>query len=572
MRVISNAEDQQFQLYTVLDLLIRAKKYEQFAEAIDQISSAYSELQPQQLHTLISALISAGESSLAIQLVQTIQTPELKAQAMEMIAAGLAQRGEFDQALEISRTIESPAFRSAALADTAEALARAGRNEEAQTLFETAVQQAKSLEESEEQVSVLTYIARTLANAELLDNALETLAQIPRIDFIDDRYEKIRINGMIAVSNQLYEASEIEKANQVIQQAIDSTFELNDFFNRSFIFNDIATQLVTQGQIDRAIELNRTTEERNLSIRRAIAVALVHQNQIALALEISRDSSDPDTLRISIFETVYPQSPSRAFDIAQMIQDRGSRASMLSRLAYYWTIQKEYERVINIAEQIRIADPNVYLLEGIALDLAKVGQYPFAVQVTGMISNPQQSVRACQNVLLQTVKNLLEANQIDRALQITSRITIPEQSSEAISSIARHLFVNGDREQALSLVNTIQNESIRLRTYGNFAYTLAHIGEYDQALQFAQKILTSAEQLNSLQGITRVLIDNQQYDRALDLIEQYSSKRRQAEDLSVIAVALIQAGETEPGFALLNRALAIVNLPPLSAQLSPTSS
>jgi tetratricopeptide (TPR) repeat protein len=560
---ISDAEDQQYQLYTVLDLLIRTEKYEQLEQTIAQIDAGYPELQPQQLHTLISSFISAGKYNLALQLVQTIRTPELKAQAMEMAVASLAEAGEFDQAQQIAQSIEFDAFQAAALTDIAKELASVGRIEDAQLLFASAIQQAQSLEDSEEQVSTLGYIAQALTQLGWLNDALEIISQMPEINSLDDKYENLRINRIIAVSNHLFGAGNTEQAIQVVQQAIESTFELRDWFNRVSLFSEIATQLITHGQVDQAIELNQAVEERFLSVRRAIAVALTRKNQTALALRISQDSSDPDAVLREIFETIYQQNPSRAFDIARMIRNPGSKAYMLSLLAYYWIGQRQYGRVVNIAQQISTVESDRYTLKQISLKLAEVGEYQFAVQVTGMISNSRQSMEACQTVLVQTVKNLLAADQADRALQVSNTITIPSLYEDAVYEISTYLFRVGKREQALSMAEMIKDESKRSEAFVNFVYSLTDAENYNQALQFVQRISSDDRRLTSLQYITRRLISDQQYDRALEIVQTYSSERTQAEDWSSIAIALIKMGKTERGFELLNRALATADLLPL---------
>lgn len=564
---ITDIEEQQQQYLTVLMTLIDMEAYEQLEEVMTQTETQNITLQPQQLHRLVSTLMAAGEHDLMLELIQTINDPALQDQARQQIASGLAEAGDFEQAQDVIQDINSSTSQAIALMDSAKALDNLGRREEARIAFESAQQQAASIDNTRDYLSVLVYITETLATLGWVDEALEMLSQMPTLTTgapleFENRYERRKVEILLTISNYLFDSGNTERANQIIQEAIDNSFNL-EFWDTRLLTDEIATQLITYQQFDRLFEWNRIANANRVWLGHKVVPLLAQNNHIDLALEfIERDPEGADLLGLLV-ENSYRQNPDRAYKIALTIQDERTRTYRLSNMASYFARVGAYERVIAIAQYISTIQSEASRLELLAQDLGRVEEYEHAAQVVGLIANSQQREEACQTIRIQATENLVNANQIEQALQVASTITLPSQREQALLRIAIALFRQGEEEQALALAEPIQGSSTRSRAFENFISTSVRVGNYEQALQFTQEISGESRRSQSLQVITRQLISEGQYDRALEIIGMSSSERRQAEDWSTLAMALIESGEIDRGFDILNQALAIANLPPL---------
>ncbi|MBE9099181.1 hypothetical protein IQ267_06870 [filamentous cyanobacterium LEGE 07170] len=557
--------------FAVLITLIDVEAYEQLWEVMTQIDTQHINLYPQQLHRLISTLISARKYDLTMELVQTIDDPALQNQVRQQIVSGLTEAGEFERAQDVIQTIDSSAFQATALMNSAKALANAGLREEAQVAFESARQQAASIDDTREYLSVLAYIAETLATLGWVDEALETLSQMSALAIASEpnnryelgrRYERSKVEILIAISNHLFEIGNIERANQISQIAIDNLFELNHWSAGS-LPDEIATQLIIYQQFDRLFEWNRVANENRVQLGRTIVPLLAQNDQIDLALEFIESEPERDDLLGLLVENSYQQNPNRAYELALTIQDERTRAISLQWMAHHLIDLGAYERVVTIAQHMSSAQLNADGLGFLMIHLSRVGEYEHAAQVVELISNSRQREYFCQSILFLASVNLVNANQTEQALQVASTITLRSQREEALLRIATDLFQKGEEEQALSLVETIQGSLARSRAFEGFVFASVEIGNYEQALQFIREISDDISRSQSLQAITRQLILDGQYDRALEIIGMYSSERRQAEDWSRLAMAFMELGEIDRGFDILNPALAIANLPPL---------
>lgn len=558
--------------FAVLIALIDIEAYEQLWEVMTQIDTQHITLYPQQLQTLISTLISAGKYDLTMELVQTIDDSALQDQVRQQIVSGLTEAGEFERAQDVIQTIDSSAFQATVLMDSAKALANAGLREEARIAFESARQQAASIDDAREYLSVLAYIAETLATLGWVDEALETLSQMSASAIASEpnnryelgrRYERSKVEILIAISNHLFEIGNIERANQISQIAIDNLFELNHWSTGS-LPDEIAAQLIMYQQFDRLFEWNRVANENRVQLGRTIVPLLAQNDQIDLALEfIESEPERRDDLLGLLVENSYRQNPNRAYELALTIQGEMTRAISLQGMAYYLIDLGAYERVVTIAQHMSSAQLHADWLGFLMIVLSRAGEYEHAAQVVELISDSRQQEYFCQSILFLASVNLINANQTEQALQVASTITLRSQREEALLRIAIDLFQKGEEEQALSLVETIQGSLARSQAFEGFVFASVEIGNYEQALQFIQEISDDISRSQSLQAITHQLILDGQYDRALETIRMYSSERRQAEDWSRLAMAFMEMGEIDRGFDILNPALAIANLPPL---------
>ncbi|MEO1209293.1 MAG: hypothetical protein AAFX78_07100 [Cyanobacteria bacterium J06638_20] len=426
---ITDIEEQRQQYFTVLMTLIDMEAYEQLEEVITQTETQNITLQLQQLQRLISRLVAAGKYDLIMELAQTSNDPALRQQ----IASHLAEAGEFERAQDVIQTIDSSAFQAIALMDSAKALANAGRREEAQVAFESARQQvaslenmqAASLENTREYLSVLVYIAEILATLGWVDEALEIFAQMPTLTMetllsapdlrgFNNRYERLKVEILLTISNHLFEAGDIEQATQINQLAIDKSFELN-LRDIQALADEIATQLITYQQFDRLFEWNRVANENRIWLGLSVAPLLAQNNQIDLALEFIENDPYRDDLLGLIVANSYRQNPDRAYEIALTIQDEENRASRLYNMANYLIDEGAYERVVAIAQHMSTTQTQFgdFRLELLARELSRVGEYEHAAQVVGLIANSQQREAACQNIRVQASENLVNTHQVE---------------------------------------------------------------------------------------------------------------------------------------------------------------
>lgn len=124
----------------------------------------------------------------------------------------------------------------------------------------------------------------------------------------------------------------------------------------------------------------------------------------------------------------------------------------------------------------------------IARELAARGEAKQALEIAGAIKDKKSSKGALRDVM----KRLLKAGKLSEAQSIAERI----QSDDAGRSTLRSAIVDlvgdmakdGDQENALAMVDLIENEAERSWPLSIIAESFIEIGKFDEALETARKI------------------------------------------------------------------------------------
>ena len=290
-----------------------------------------------------------------------------------------------------------------------------------------------------------------------------------------------------------------EYASTIIQQALDIAHDVNDNpFRKVFVLNAIAAQLAKQGN-----------PRSRIVFQQALDIAHTIEHVWGKALVFS-------DIATQLAVTGHFQ---QALDIVNTIDgdDLGSRAKSLRAIVAQLAAAGDFQQALDIARTIGDARERSFALSTIATQLAQQ-------------SNPQAD----------TV--------FQQALDTAHAIDDAQERSSALYTAAAQLAVAGHFQQALDIVNTIDNDSRnQAEALRAIAVYLAQQGDpqadvmLQQALNTVQ-IIHGPAQLYALRTIINQLVAAGQFQQALDTAQIIHDARHQVLALRAIVAQLAAAG------------------------------
>ena len=412
-------------------------------------------------------LAAVGQYDQALELVDRMKYCGSKDLVLSGIGNSMAKEGQIERALQLTSTIRDHDEKVIVLGSVAEQLVRIGKHDQAMKLFNNTVTDDLN------KLRVLTKIVPSLVEAGQIDRALQAANTI-----------KLDANKAIVLSHiasTLAKASKYEQALE-IANTIANTDETQNYKHEAFA--NIAVELASSGQIDRALQLvNPLDSHHNASALGKIAVQFASSGQFDRALQlVNTIQSDPTQ---AIVLTILAESLTEMSQLEQVLQiaktiEVGSieQQSMLSRIAIRFALSRQPEQALQLASTIKRDDEKALVLHSIVRSLAKAGQYEQALEVastikddylkatafvylaaglaeTGKVADAVQVVSAIEQRdatpaiwFSQTVMVLTEAKQYNPALQMANAVTGENEKAWVLAQLANNLLEAGQTELA----------------------------------------------------------------------------------------------------------------------------
>jgi len=407
-------------------------------------------------YALIGQEVRASEIlNQAIQVAQTAQGCMSHNDLLENlldISKRYLDAGQYKLAIQTVRGFKYPTsklgmFESYGLAIVAEKLAEAGKVDQAVALFEEALEIVQSID-------------------------LQNLV---------DRFLAFR--SFILIASSAVQAGLNEQAIEALVEAQQLVQTMDNTGEKTQPLIQIAQLYAKLGQSDQAVEF--------LSLAFSSAKSLEKGNDSHKVFMLSNIAVEYAALNQTNGNEIF----AFALQIAQAIEDEGSKASALSNLAYNYARARQYDQALEVAQMInpQLSDYS-HALQNIAEQYIEDEKFEEALKVAKTISSPS-TYETHQNLSYLTTR-LLEAGKPKQALELL-------QAMEQISG--------ADPEYILE-----ENKWIRTRVAQGFAAD----GEVEQALMVAQSIDFHPNQARVFLEIAKQYTLNQQQEKAAEMIAQ----------------------------------------------------
>jgi tetratricopeptide (TPR) repeat protein len=414
----------------------------------------------------------------ALELVDRVKYCGFKDMALAGVASSMAKEGQIDRALQLTNTIRDHDEKAIVWGSVAEKLVRTGKHDQAIKLVNN------TINDDLNKMNILTKIVPILVEAGQIDRALQAANTM-----------KLDANKATVLSHIASTLAEVSKYEQALEIANTIANPDGTQVYKHEAFVNIAVELASSGQIDRALQLvNQLDSYRKGSALGKIAVELASSGQFDRALQLVKSTqSDP------------------------------AHPIVLARFAESLTDTRQLEPVLQMAKTIEVGSMEQQsMLSKIAISLAKVGQ-------------PEQ------------------------ALQVASTIKRDDKKALALPSIVRSLAKAGQYDQAKKVASTIKDDSLKGTAFVYLAVGLAETGKIADAVQVVSAIeQRDAIPARWFSETVMVLTRAKQYNPALQMANAITSENEKAWILAQLANNLVEAGQTELASQAINPALEIV--------------
>lgn len=205
----------------------------------------------------------------------------------------------------------------------------------------------------------------------------------------------------------------------------------------------------------------------------------------------------------------------------------------------------EFEKALNITEEISGKKQYPYALSDICKALARAGQINRALEVAeGIADEPPLSDRAF--TLGEVCEILCEVGQGEAALSIARAISkeSPSFRQSALFNVAEDFAKRGQIDDARATAKEALDITYKDQSWSLYraSEVLAQAGEIEEALETARKIDKRKWYSYALRAVCRALAESGQVEEALNIARGLDDKAERSEALSLISQALAEAG------------------------------
>lgn len=282
-------------------------------------------------------------------------------------------------------------------------------------------------------------------------------------------------------------------------------------------FADIASSYAAVGQSNQALQVAQNIENLTLKVNVLSQIAV----QSAKTGQVEQSAA--------IF--------SQALEVANKIESPPDKVMALEAIATRYRIAGQKGKAAEVLSQAVQSSDEIWgisfvkdtVLERIAINYAKLGNYDRGIQVADKIVDDIPKGRA----LAQIVAQYVAGGDYNQARQVADTIEIQTSKANALIEIAAK---TGDYQQALSVAQTIdEEESVQLKSIilGKIALLYSIAGQEKQAAEVLSQALQTATK-----------------------IEQTDAKVRQ---LAKVALQYAEVGKKEQAVKVSSQALQVAN-------------
>ena len=247
-----------------------------------------------------------------------------------------------------------------------------------------------------------------------------------------------------------------------------------------------------------------------------------------------------------------------AISLLRRTKGRSSQSVIIEILA----TAERFSEALNETRKAENASDKDYNLKHIAQELAASGEIKQALEIASEIKDKY----TLNDTLRVVMKELLKDRKFGEAKIIAERIQ-PDPNEHfsprsIIFDLVSDMANDGAQENALAIVDLIENEADRSWPFSVIAKSFAKAGKLDQALETARKIKNEFLLLITLAEVAEGFVGKGENDAARNLLNEAVDKARRITDkgsqikaFSSLIPKLAESGLMDEALALANRLL-----------------
>ena len=413
---------------------------------------------------------------------------------------------------------------------------------------------------------------------------------------VNDSFMVYEVETYFNVAIKLYESGEIDKVENLIEKIkeltnkikniyfqkeravilliellgridrIDEAIEImkaNDFeIIRTGFLVVIAEHLIKKGDIDKAIELTSTLEDRQykaMTIYPVIIAELLRLGDAQRAINTLSKVAEDDLDKAEIFKVVVEYLTREGFldnaikalftEESVNLNDRCTQSSI-----------EFLKEATKIAESIKecLVQSEVYSI--IATRLVELGFVDEAVRVLSeKVDVKNWEVETCHMIMndLKKAGRIEDANKIaDEAIKALEKVEGYDKA-EMYSFVVANLAEIGREEEARKLMKKLHKiideeverkdseDFFKLDAYTGYAYRMAEIGKMDEAIRSAESLTNDGFRADVYFGIAGIFMKDGRIEEAIEITELIDYSYYQAESYANIVKKLTEAKDID---------------------------
>ena len=490
-------------LASISNELLKQGKQDEAASVMHQAVTIAHATNGYAIVVISSQLVKQGNHEAAIEMTRSLDDIRYQDMALGNISSILAEQGLFEAALKTARKINDDYDKSRALLKISIELAKQQQHNTASLTIQEALEIASRLRDEISKNSMLEDISKELAKRGQFESALATAHRIKN----PNAPSKLRTLSII--SNEFIKLGRYESAKSIIQNST-KIFKYLDEQVYVRILNEIASELIRQGQLNAVIETAHNFESehsKNIALA-AISSKLAEQRLFDEALETVLKISDEyynclGFIAISS-ELIKQEKEDEATTVIQnvletaySIDDDFTKDRVLSTISCEQAVQGHMDAAIETTLGIGGEIELVKSLCNISNKLNEHGDVESALSVLQKVFSTIQNMtsnRNKDNALYHLCIQFVEQGRLELALETATAINQEFTKSSALSHISSEFAKKNRREavlilkEALLAGSQIQDEYVRSNVISKISDNYAKKGLLEKALEIAHKI------------------------------------------------------------------------------------
>ncbi|WP_051385542.1 hypothetical protein [Actinokineospora inagensis] len=342
---------------------------------------------------------------------------------------------------------------------------------------------------------------------------------------------------------------ELAKAAALSDELIDEYIVEAQQWSGGNKVSAVARTLATAGQVDRAVELARSTPDPDEAALWGVVDMAVAAGQVSRAVEIAQSLEIP-VWRANALARVAPHRPELLEDAmaaACVITEPLARDETLMSVARVLAECGHRDRAEHVARSIHQPRSLCYALLAVAKASTNAGEPDVARRLLDELASQAGSL---DDSLFALVSALIEDGQHDRALRIANSRDDLDDRLLMMEEVACALAVGGQVDRALAVLAAMESID-EGRVVGARASILAAIGRFDEAVSTALSI-DPHRQKDVMAAVVAELVRVGQTDRAIEAVRSVGWVGDRSRHLVSLAALLVE--DRDQATALLDEA------------------
>lgn len=515
-------DDRLVQQQTLSELVLRLTKTGEVKLAWDLLRT-FSEGDPTVLSDIFRKLIAEDRSDRAWEIVQFSNSDNNQILLL-FLQATIANK-DYDRAWDIIRDRQTELLPYINLRGLALGFAEQGNSDRIAEIITV-------LDSDGDRQDLTLLLALTLAEQGAPQEALEVVKRLERpLDIVQ---------GLGFIGLKFMEMGEGDRGEKAFDRLTELLPQLARDEQTDSVFKNLASSLARGEEFDLALKLSDRLSNPSLKTETLFYIAryLGEAKQFDRALEITQNIDVSGLQEIAIREIAINLAENGDSDRAlNLIQPFSDRDETLKNIATILAEQEQFDRALEITEEIQTTEIKIVTLGMISLQLQQKKQ--------------QETASKIREQTLQLWDNLNDSSRKDSLLSL---IVLPFLEIEAY-------------DIALEMLQRSPNLEDKSNTLRDVTYALAEAGKIAESLEFIALIGNEIEKIGVLIFLA-IQLDRQDrkpeaiesLTHAIKITERLEEKEQKALLLSSIATQLAELGRSQQATEITDRVLDLLQL------------